>query len=134
MPGAAAAGYNWRLVPSLVPSLVHRLVPRLVHLLALVLVFAMSGAPRWLAELAKDDCADEGDDCTNEPSGCPDEGCGDCSILCSSCPRAHVVMPSLVPRIAPAELASWGIAAEAGQRVPTGPPPKDVFHPPRAAS
>jgi hypothetical protein len=130
-------------------------VPRLLHLLALLLVFMMSGAPTWVSALAEGGCADErgdecgcegdgncqdegghqgGDKCTNDPSGCPEEGCGDCSVLCSSCPRTHLVMPSLVVRIAPVELATWWLAGEVGQRLPISPPARDVFHPPRFAS
>jgi hypothetical protein len=103
-------------------------VPRLLQLIALVLVFTISGAPKWVAELVEDDCTEE---CSNE-SQCPEEGCDDCSIICSSCPRAQFFPPqsaSFVPRLV-------GVSAdahEAGERVPTGPPPKGVFHPPRRA-
>ncbi len=103
-------------------------MPRFVHLIALALVFAMSGAPTWIAEAMEDDCAEE---CASE-SGCPDEGCADCSIVCSSCPRAHFVAPQTVT-LAPTPVGVSSVAHEAGKRLPQGPPPKGVFHPPRRA-
>jgi hypothetical protein len=107
------------------------LVPRSFRVLAFVLVIVMSGASAWVAELAADDdcaerCADEQQD------GCPDEGCGDCVIVCSSCPRNHVVIPS--PGLLPVALfAVEALPQEADERMPVGPPPEGVFHPPRLA-
>lgn len=89
----------------------------------------MSGAPAWAAELLEDDCVEK---CTDEPGGCPDEGCADCSLICSSCPRAHVVVPAEQLRVVPAKLVAL-IRAGAGERVPSGPEPDGVFHPPRLA-
>lgn len=105
-------------------------VHRVLQLLAILVALATCGAPAWAVELLKDDCADE---CTDEPEGCPSEGCGDCSVLCSSCPRVPGAICALPPRIAPAVLASWWIAGEPAQQKPTEPPPKGVFHPPRRA-
>jgi hypothetical protein len=107
------------------------LVPRFLQLVALVLVFMVSGAPAWIAELAEDDCAAKCAD--EEQDGCPDEGCGDCSVVCSSCPRSHVVLPSHVVRVAPGSLDFACLASEAGERVPDEPVPEGVFHPPRLA-
>lgn len=93
-----------------------------------MLAFVVSGAPTWLGELVEDDCAQE---CTtDEPGGCP-EGCGNCSIVCSSCPRSHVVVPSLVASVAPVVVDFARIASEAGERLPDDPVPEGVFHPPR---
>jgi hypothetical protein len=106
-------------------------VPRFLQAIALVLVFVISGAPAVLAELLEDDCAER---CADEDqTGCPDEGCADCSIICSSCPRTHVVAPSGANLLPTAPLAVARITTEAGQRVPTDPPPEGVFHPPRLA-
>ncbi len=106
-------------------------MPRSLRLLALLLVIVMSGVPAWAAELAaEDDCAER---CADEQQdGCPDEGCADCVIVCSSCPRNHVVVPS--PCLRPAAVfAIEAIPKEADEREPVGPPPEGVFHPPRRA-
>jgi hypothetical protein len=106
------------------------MVPRFLQLVALVLAFVVSGAPAWIRELAKDDCAEE---CASDRS-CPDDGCGDCSIVCSSCARVHVVVPSLVASaVAAPNVVTW-ISSEAGERVPDDPVPDGVFHPPRLAA
>jgi hypothetical protein len=98
---------------------------------ALVLVFVMSGAPAWMVELAVDDCAER---CADErQDGCPDEGCADCAVVCSSCPRNHVVVPSATWRPAPAAVAVEAVFDRAMERLPVGPPPEGVFHPPRLA-
>lgn len=92
------------------------------------MAFVISGAPMWVAELAEDNCAEE---CADE-SGCPDEGCADCSVICSSCPRAQYLAPqttAIVPMLVDVSAA----AHDAGERVPLEPPPKGVFHPPRRA-
>lgn len=96
-------------------------------MVALVLAFVVSGAPTWICELAEDDYAEE---CADE-RGCPDEGCGDCSIVCSSCPRGHVLVPSFVVSVAPASTHFAWISSEALERVPDDPVPEGVFHPPR---
>lgn len=103
---------------------------RLLPLIALMLVFLTSGAPAWIAELAQDDCAEQ---CADE-SSCPDEGCAGCSVICSSCVRAHVVVPQVVAVIEPGAIAVTWLAPEVGARMPVGPPPEGVFHPPRRAS
>ena len=96
-----------------------------------MLVFAISGAPAMLAELAEDDCAEK---CADEgQTGCPDEGCADCSIICSSCPWTHVVAPSGANPLPAVPLSGARITTEAGQRAPADPPPEGVFHPPRLA-
>lgn len=102
-------------------------VPRFFHAIALALIFLVSGAPAWIAELTGDDCRAQ---CADE-SSCPDEGCADCSVLCSSCPRAHVVVPPQPNRFGPASVDVSQIAHEASERVPAGPPLEGVFHPPR---
>lgn len=102
-------------------------VPRFLQLVAVVLAFMVSGAPSWATELAGDDCAQK---CTNE-STCPDEGCGDCSIICSSCPRVHVVVPQQASVLA-AFAVAW-TSHDVSERVPVGPHPDGVFHPPRDA-
>jgi hypothetical protein len=105
------------------------LVSRVLQLLALVLCFAMSGGPTLLTEILEDDCATA---CIDEDrGGCPDEGCADCSIICSSCARSHVVVPSGPSLALAVPIAVAGIASEAGDRVPPGPSPEGVFHPPR---
>lgn len=106
------------------------LVPRFIHVIALMLIFAISGGPTVAGELLEDDCAEKCAD--EEQDGCPDEGCADCSIICSSCPRAHVLIP-LVANLLPISIEESGVAIEIGQRVPVGPPPEGVFHPPRLA-
>jgi hypothetical protein len=106
-------------------------VPRLLQVVALVMVFAISGAPAALAELSEDDCAEQ---CADEDqTGCPDEGCADCSIICSSCPRTHVVAASGASPLSAVLLAGVRIATEPAQRIPADPPPEGVFHPPRLA-
>ena len=106
-------------------------MPRFLPVIALMLIFAISGAPTWAAELLEDDCAEKCSD--EEQDGCPDEGCADCSIICSSCPRAHVLVPQVVDRLFAISIETSGAAIEIGQRVPVGPPPEGVFHPPRLA-
>jgi hypothetical protein len=103
-------------------------VPRFLSLIALVLAFVMMGAPTWIAALTGDDCAEK---CRGEAE-CPDEGCADCSIICSACPRTHVVVPQQATRVAPASIVSW-LSREVGERMPVGPPQDGVFHPPRRA-
>lgn len=101
-------------------------MPRFLQLVALALVFAISGAPAWIAELAGDDCAEK---CSDEPR-CPDEGCADCSVICSTCARTHALP---VTRVASALFAFdvSEITFDASESVPPSPPPEDVFHPPR---
>ena len=104
---------------------------RLLPLIALMLVVLTSGAPAWIAELVQGDCAAQ---CADE-SSCPDEGCASCSVICSSCVRAHVVVPPVVAVvIAPSAIAVTWLAPEVGARMPVGPPPEGVFHPPRRES
>ena len=107
-------------------------MPRVLQLVALMLAFLVSGAPTWVAELAEDDCADECAD--EEQDGCPDEGCGDCSVICSSCPRPHMLLSQHVVRFAPAPSCFLWISSEAGECVPDDPVPEGVFHPPRLAA
>ena len=103
-------------------------MPRFLHVFALVMAFIASGAPTWISELAEDDCAVE---CSDE-SSCPDEGCADCSIICSSCPRSHVVAPQTT-MVVPMPINVSAVAHEASERWPLEPPPEGVFHPPRRA-
>lgn len=105
-------------------------MPRFLPLVALVLAFVVSGAPAWIGEVLEDDCAEE---CA-DPTGCPEDGCADCSILCSSCPRTHVVAPPLAVAFAPAAGGLAWLAGDARERVPDDPVPEGVFHPPRRAS
>lgn len=104
-------------------------MPRFLQLVALALAFLVSGAPTWIGELAEDDCAEK---CANE-SGCPEKGCGDCSVICSSCPRTHAILPSHVVSLAPAGVDLLWISTEVGEWVPDDPVPEGVFHPPRLA-
>jgi hypothetical protein len=97
-----------------------------VQLVALVLAFVVSGAPAWISELTEDDCAEE---CAKR--GCSDEGCGACSIVCSSCPRAHALVPSLVPTVVRAATDFARISSESSERLPDDPVLEGVFHPPR---
>jgi hypothetical protein len=106
-------------------------VPRFLQAIALVLVLVISGVPAVLAEILEDDCAEK---CAGtDQTGCPDEGCADCSIICSSCPRAHVVAPSGASPLPVLPLAVARITTEVGQHVPADPPLEGVFHPPRLA-
>lgn len=103
-------------------------VPRLLSVLvSLALVLCVTGAPTWIAELAGDDCAE---DCADE-GACSSDGCGDCSLVCSSCPRTHVVVPTLAPQPAVAAPSFMLMTIDGWERLPVGPPPRDVFHPPR---
>jgi len=108
------------------------LVPRFLQLVALSLALLLVGAPTILAQLAEDDCAEE---CAGEQGeeSCPDEGCTDCSLVCSSCPRTHVVAPTVGGWFAPWRTAIVQLSAERADTVPVGPPPQGVFHPPRIA-
>jgi hypothetical protein len=106
------------------------LVPRFLQLVALVLAFVVSGVPAWINEVVETVCAEE---CTDEGErGCSDEGCADCSIACSSCRRAPVVVP-LVASHAPAAIELSQISSELRERFPDDPIPEGVFHPPRVA-
>jgi hypothetical protein len=101
-------------------------VPRVLQLVALVLAFTVSGAPAWLSELAEDEC---GEKCA-ENCGCSVKSCRDCSIVCSACPRSHVLVPSLVATGVEVIDFAW-ISSEASERVPEDPVPEGIFHPPR---
>lgn len=103
-------------------------MPRFLQVLALVMTFIVMGAPAWVAEILEDDCTEE---CSDE-SQCPGEGCGDCSIICSSCPRSHYTTPQTVT-LSPSSVEVSAIAHETRERFPLEPPPKGVFHPPRRA-
>lgn len=102
----------------------------MIQLVALSLAIMMAGAPAWVAEAAEDECAEE---CAGDRSagGCEEQGCGDCSVVCSYCPRPHLVVPQVadVPAVEMATLRDS--APPTCERVPTGPPPRGVFHPPR---
>lgn len=109
-------------------------MPRFAQLIALSLALLLAGAPAVIAEMAEtieDDCADE---CAGEQGeeSCPEEGCSDCSIICSSCARSHVVAPSGAVRFLPWRTEYVWLRAEGPHRLPAGPPPRGVFHPPRA--
>lgn len=101
-------------------------------MIALSLVLLLVGAPTILAEVVEDDCAEE---CAGEQSeeSCPDEGCTDCSIVCSSCPRTHVVAPSVTAWFSPWRTSFVQRSPDDAERVPAGPTPQGVFHPPRVA-
>lgn len=104
----------------------------MLQLLALMVAMLLVGAPAMVAELAEDDCAEE---CVGDSGpSCPEEGCNDCSPVCSSCPRTHVVAAALTAWSSPAADVVVGAPVEGCQRVPTGPPPEGVFHPPRVAA
>ncbi len=107
-------------------------MPRVLQLVALSLALLLVGAPTILAEIVEDDCAEE---CAGEQGEerCPDEGCTDCSIVCSSCPRTHVVAPGVSGWFAPWRTAVVEVTVDRAERVPAGPPPRGVFHPPRDA-
>lgn len=108
-----------------------RAVPRFLQLIALTLPLLLLGAPAMIAEITEDECAEE---CAGEEGkSCPDEGCADCSIVCSSCPRTHVVAPVVAAWVSPWRTAIVRPSPDGPQRVPTGPPPQGVFHPPRIA-
>ena len=106
-------------------------MPRLLQLIALGLALLLVGAPTILTETVED-CAEECAGEQGEESG-PDEGCTDCSIACASCPRTHVVAPTVVAWLAPWRAAFVRLPPEGAERVPAGPPPQGVFHPPRIA-
>lgn len=96
-----------------------------------MLAFVVSGAPAWVSELVKDDCAGacEGDESTS----CPEQGCTDCSITCSSCPRTGALASTLFVRVEPVPASFEWISSEAAEHVPDDPVPDGVFHPPRLA-
>jgi hypothetical protein len=106
-------------------------VPRLLQLLALVVALAIAGVPTWIGELLEDDCAQT---CAGDQSagGCQEQGCTDCSVVCSSCARGLHGPPVASVHLAAAILASVDAAIDVPQRVPIGPPPQGIFHPPRA--
>lgn len=103
-------------------------MPRVLQVLALVMTFIVMGAPAWVAEMIEDDCAEE---CSDE-SQCPDQGCGDCSLICSSCPRAQYMAPTDVT-VVPSTIEVSSVAHDTSEHRPMEPPPKGVFHPPRRA-
>jgi hypothetical protein len=105
-------------------------VPRFLQILVLLLIFGISGGPGVIAELAGDDCTET---CADEEPGSSEDGCGDCRLICSSCPRSHVIVPSLTNHVIPVPVNVARIAAIGAERVPIGPPPQGVFHPPRLA-
>lgn len=106
-------------------------MPRFLQLIALSLALLLVGAPSIIAEITEDDCAEE---CASgDGENCPDQGCADCSLVCSSCPRTHVVAPSVGAWFAPWRTAFVELSIDAAERVPVGPPPEGVFHPPRLA-
>ena len=97
-----------------------------------MLAFVVSGAPAWVSELAKDDCAEE---CEGDAtSSCPEQGCTDCSITCSSCPRTVALVWTHVVRLEPLHTGFAWISSEAAERVPDDPVSEGVFHPPRLAA
>lgn len=104
-------------------------MPRFLQLVALMLAFLVSGAGAWVAELAKDDCAEEceGDELTS----CPEQGCTDCSVTCSSCPRTLALAWTHVVRVEPVSTSFGWISSEVRERVPDDPFAEGVFHPPR---
>lgn len=104
-------------------------MPRFLQILVLVLVFGISGGPGVIAELVGDDCTET---CADD-AGASDEDCGDCRLICSSCPRSHVVVPSVTTNVIAVSVDVARIAAIGAERVPDGPPPQGVFHPPRLA-
>lgn len=105
-------------------------MPRLVQLVAVCFAIVMAGAPTWLAELAGDDCAEV---CASDEAagGCEEQGCADCSIVCSSCPRPHTLLPHTAAAAPMAMVTFLEDAVPPSERVPVGPPPRGVFHPPR---
>ena len=106
-------------------------MPRLLQLVALTVALLLVGAPTIVAELLEDDCAE---DCAGDDGArCPDEACTDCSAVCASCPRPHVVVPTLGAGPAPGSTSYIQLAGHAAERVPVGPSPEGVFHPPRSA-
>ena len=104
----------------------------MLQLIALSLALLLVGAPTIFAEVIEDDCAEE---CAREQGekSCPDQGCTDCSLVCSSCPRTHLVAPTVGAWFAPWRTASVLLSPEGAERVPSGPSPQGVFHPPRIA-
>ena len=107
-------------------------MPRILQVLAVCLALMLVGVPKVIAEIVEDDCAEE---CAGEEGSesCPDQGCTDCSIVCSSCPRAHVVAPNGALWAVPSLHGYLELEPERAERVPSGPPPEGVFHPPRSA-
>lgn len=106
-------------------------MPRVLQLVALTVALLLVGAPAIVAELLEDDCADE---CVgDEGESCPEEGCTDCSVVCSACARTHVVTPTIAAALAPWLDSFVQTSRDAAERVPVGPPPEGVFHPPRIA-
>jgi hypothetical protein len=107
-------------------------VPRFLQLVALSLALLLVGAPAIAAEMIEDDCAEE---CAGEESerSCPEEGCTDCSVLCPGCARPHVVATTAVARPTSWATSYVEISSDDTERVPLGPPPDGVFHPPRPA-
>jgi hypothetical protein len=115
-------------------------VPRILQLVALLVALALVGAPTWVGELIEEVCASdcpdaEDDECTGDEGagGCEEQGCTDCSVVCGSCARGHHAPPVAAMRPAAAVLASVVVGVHADARVPVGPPPQGIFHPPRIA-
>jgi len=106
-------------------------VPRLLQLVALTLALLVMGAPTWITEIAQDDCGDEckGDEAAG---GCDERGCTDCPVVCNSCSRTHMLPPLAVLRLDFAMTAFVHLASDLVERMPVGPPPRGIFHPPRA--
>jgi hypothetical protein len=109
-------------------------VPRILQLVALLVALALVGAPTWVGELIEQVAdADCGDECTGDDSagGCEEQGCTDCSVVCGSCARGHHAPPVAAMRPAAAVVASAVVGVNVDARVPVGPPPQGIFHPPR---
>lgn len=107
-------------------------MPRAVQSVALTLAFLLVGGPAVIAELVEDDCA-EACEAEQPDESCPEEGCTDCSILCSGCGRTPVITAAGAIRLALAGTGYVQLVTDVGQRMPAGPPPQGVFHPPRVA-
>jgi hypothetical protein len=54
-------------------------------------------------------------------------------VMCASCSRTYVVTPTVAAAIAPWLDSFVQTSRDAAERVPVGPPPEGVFHPPRIA-
>ena len=105
-------------------------MPRVLSIVALWLALLLVGVPTMIAELTEDDCASE---CADEADrgSCPEQGCTDCSLVCAGCARTHVVVPTTLPGATPGRTVVVRLEGDRAQRVPLGPPPQGVFHPPR---
>lgn len=111
-------------------------MPRILQLVALLVALVLVGAPTWVGELVEAVCASDcSDECAGDESasGCAEQGCTDCAVVCGSCARGHHAPPVAAMRPITAVLASVVVALRVDARVPIGPPPQGIFHPPRIA-